>query len=1688
MFETASAQPIGLFHSPALSSLERLLTRIGGRIGDLENRFLTRQQSFLDRVFSRHFEAMGLPTRRGDHSSRAVEPVALGLPQSWVPSARALQAAQTGVKRADSTAAAPAALTARRGPTVAPRAAQPSQMPMLTPAAPAADGQPAQVAPAPRSAEQQPAASLAVSSIRPAARGAEPATTLPAAAAPVASSASPTPAQASPATAVVFDGEASALEASLPAPLVSSRAEITPVAEVSRPGEGWAEPLSTDASPQRGAVGSEPAPEPRVRDLLRSIGVVPSTGSARPQEQATGAAMGRVTPVGDVPAGLHRGTPEPAVWSAPGPSEVGTKAVGGPGKARSFRHLNWADSQLSRSPMWRSAALSGLRADTQAAVTPVPVMPVLETPELARVGRPTAAASTLARSAGQTLAPTTGMVSVGVNAAAQRASDSLPAASPVVPAEQAAPRFDSHAVPARLTDIVETSETPQRAERLALGTAEAMPAETGAHDAIRGPAFVAAHAAQSLEIAPLGVDVSRPAGADHASRLGSVSRPAQASIARPATQPVFAQPRQSTLDASLRVDPRVLPVSSSPELAELFGDLQAQPRLVDSLGLSWAQPGGIWSQPAWAQAGILTRLAQVPMLSQPTAWRSAPGVPASVSRSLVSPAGWIATAGSGPRDLPWVAPSALPGLGATQTQAAPIAATGAVKQASHVAGPVATLRPARAAVQSAKAGAGEPVAFETEPTSAPQPWRDVGGVGALAELFAAGVGLGSAAAATQAQIEHETGGPALVADWLRPLLRSRPSLPVGTGTASERALGAPREVLPWLAAPSLDRAEQRPGTLPGSTLRLDATTHAVPATRSTVVRPDRSTTGPIVPPAVAGGVEPQVAVSAEGWPTASASAESDRAWSAPSALRLGGIGLLAQQFAGQQGLRSVSLGLPLRAATSVWAAAPGLPGSLAKELVQRADQTPSQVSRGTLSEGLPYLNVLPTPRKLATQESVATAAADRRSTESGGARPTRAGASAPATAGSQPLAGSGSNTPSAAAAAPWFAPGGGGTLAELFAAGIGTTSGEAAWHGHAPSDRRGLVVPSWISSLLASLPAQPELVTSPGLASPLGLAHPSAPEAPARGPHGTLPLPWVAPTAADRVPARHLANQAASPTVGTVAARPGLRPRVGRALVQAEQFASRQGLVEPAGTAGHWQPVAGGLVWLPAAETAQEAAKPMARPRPSSTQATTGWHARPGAGTSLGSVGLRSELFARAEQSRVLAAGEQISHSLATPTAASAPTVDNALPRAAVGTWRGAGGLVYLPPTQATEAGAQKQAALSSLSTMRSPSRAYVSPLSLAQPWSTLPKELQRLGLSGLSLPRVNPPESATTPWAQTRAALPQVSYTAEPTQRIRPGRLPVLAGPSLATTPMVEPRRSVPSEQPAPRDSRQPYELAARFASSMLTAFPKSDSAGGPARGPDAAKPAMLWPQAESASGARLQRLFAMLPAGLPTTGPLAALAELVKAVPPGSGVGAPLWQRMPAQTALSAIPGGLAPDAALPRAEDADEDSGEADGPSLTLVSGDGSPAARSRREPARAAVPTTKPASPPPIEVFKAALTASGISREQVEASARLMQAMGGAGTGSAGRSDDRLSLDDLTLVAISMGQGRMAASQGGALTSIPSVESALRLPAAQHPSVSQDDKAVRKKIDTMAEAVVKMIKQMKDNQAVRGGFDM
>jgi hypothetical protein len=127
-------------------------------------------------------------------------------------------------------------------------------------------------------------------------------------------------------------------------------------------------------------------------------------------------------------------------------------------------------------------------------------------------------------------------------------------------------------------------------------------------------------------------------------------------------------------------------------------------------------------------------------------------------------------------------------------------------------------------------------------------------------------------------------------------------------------------------------------------------------------------------------------------------------------------------------------------------------------------------------------------------------------------------------------------------------------------------------------------------------------------------------------------------------------------------------------------------------------------------------------------------------------------------------------------------------------------------------------------------------------------------------------------------------------------------------------------------------------------------------------------------------------------------------------------------------------------------------------------------------------------PEIELITTALTASGASKSEVEASVKLMEAIRSHAAGQPSKSDNRLDLGDLTMIAVSMGQGKMAASLGTSVTtaiqhSVQSVEGALGLAPPLRPEVPQDVNEILKKAGHLIKMVVKLVKGMGDKEGLR-----
>lgn len=302
-------------------------------------------------------------------------------------------------------------------------------------------------------------------------------------------------------------------------------------------------------------------------------------------------------------------------------------------------------------------------------------------------------------------------------------------------------------------------------------------------------------------------------------------------------------------------------------------------------------------------------------------------------------------------------------------------------------------------------------------------------------------------------------------------------------------------------------------------------------------------------------------------------------------------------------------------------------------------------------------------------------------------------------------------------------------------------------------------------------------------------------------------------------------------------------------------------------------------------------------------------------------------------------------------------------------------------------------------------------------------------------------------------------------------------------------PMLSLPPE--SPRSAGQPpvatgaaaqatQQLGARFAAPMLTSFPRQASAE--------QAPPSLWPQNTLATTERLTRVLSMLPTGWqPTPAVASAMAE-------AGAPGMPLWQRIPMPTPAVAPAAAAASSRELTSIDPTDDDDAEeplqsrSDMPMVSVRPG-GAPRQRQQQQqqrPAVAPAPSQPPARrAPDTQMITAALEASGASKAQVEASVKLMQAIRSHATSGVAKSDDRLSLDDLHMIAISMGQGKMAASQSPISSAVGSVDAALRLPPALHPNTPEDTPTVNKKVKHLSDMVIKLINTAMNQNKIRSG---
>lgn len=403
--------------------------------------------------------------------------------------------------------------------------------------------------------------------------------------------------------------------------------------------------------------------------------------------------------------------------------------------------------------------------------------------------------------------------------------------------------------------------------------------------------------------------------------------------------------------------------------------------------------------------------------------------------------------------------------------------------------------------------------------------------------------------------------------------------------------------------------------------------------------------------------------------------------------------------------------------------------------------------------------------------------------------------------------------------------------------------------------------------------------------------------------------------------------------------------------------------------------------------------------------------------------------------------------------------------------------------------------------------------MSWASPWQDVPAEVARLGIQ--SLPLVPPQTDVATAAGRGQLGtrpfvLPrtpdllekQSAQASRLVERHQPLHTDVLSHPIGANAmPVTDGAAASVSRAQA---SHEPYALAARYVAPMLGAFAPSDTT-------------------ERSSGERthevssqlLRRLEQIVGRLSVAAHRLPELASLLAAAGPSGHL---LWQRLneakpiaerarvaspTPTTGLALTTGGHTPPEVRPSAvgESSGEDQDEADrrveAPALTMISGGRSPAQASESRSATASAAKSVAAEPagisfvkgPGVEMLRSALASSGASREQVDASIKLMNAIQSHAKGQPTRSDDRLSIGDLTMVAISMGENRMAAATTrGQLSGVPSVESALRLPTAQQPAKEQSKGDQDMVIDGLAERVMRALEQMEAAAAIRAGYDM
>lgn len=1476
-----------------------------------------------------------------------------------------------------------------------------------------------------------------------------------------------------------------------------------PSAEVLRGGRGpsrqqpvvTAPPKSTSSTSQQAAQARPVVPAPTAS---QPVPVVPQIGlpavtlplvapelrsdESRPASTSrTAAVPAPVLPSGAAPVGpAAEVLAETRVrdWLAPMPAPVAgfvapELAIPTP-LARSFGHLIWSDLRLLHSP-------SAARELTAAASPQLPVAPSLQS-----AVAPTA-------TAGRAVAP----VSLPMVRALDLVPESTQRPSAVVPR-----REDSLSTRAQLPrEPVPALRAPAPSGPPVLD-ADAAQIAVGPAQPVVTPSLSAAEPAPRAHERPA-LPFIAPAGVERRDQAPAVAAP-RAPLAPVLSPSLFASPALGTPTPG----GSLLALAASTFQAAAPATVPGLP--VERVASPWPTLGGLATAVERFATSVGTRAAGASAgLGNPfggvDSWRAAPGVPAVLARSL----------GEAPTAARAVPELALPFVSAPRSDAAasvrrqPAAVTLprplVMTSMGQPAQPTEIVRPTPGAQPSAPSAApiveGQPISsappFQVQGAVA-TPWRQAGGLAALAELFAAGVGLTTGAAGGVAQQAGVAAGAPLLPSWfprsltapgaeslasstiaparvssLPALVMPAPAWPVAVGAAPRvaRAVAEPRTVSPSgsayeaAAAPVAARSSLAPAVAPSAAPAgplwqvaggLAATAESFARDRGVAAAAvDLGLRGPSLGELPAGpapgrwlplggglvfvpaprAVQPVSTLRPE---TSAASAQAmrtagealvpssvprpfitapERAIPEAGVLSVGGIGLRSELFTA--GLASPSQGAEALAA---WASAPGLSLPLAQALGSRAAEATTGGGRWAVGEqGLvfvsgPQIERAPTARTPSPQ----------------------IGRSAPAAPVSGAPAPSAAIQTASAPALPWLAAGGTAALAELFATGVVLGSGAAgglAERAGVSSSPSGPT--SWMGAPLLNLLSPAAMAT---------IAQPSAIERAARP---ALALDWVQPERAPSVAAAVRAQRTSSvpqpivaPSLTLPVVRPGevpterpaqltLHTQAGGLAASAEAFARDHGIAPSspylavssgmtAEAAPRFVPLAGGLVMIhpeAAGRSAERSEQRTAAPRRISPVLPTVEAARSAPERTVdwqqaGGVGARSELFALTLGPAAGEAGSRLGGWGEQPLLTSLPRESaplDAAPTARFG-WSGPGGLVFLAPQLRPEA-------------------------ATARP-----------GLATRSLPLSAPA------WAER--LVPAASRESSVAAEAAPQRV----APSLTMLSAERPERATTAS-----DRRSDAaSLQQRYARGILTSFPTESRASSEDE-QLGLPPTQLQPQTVEQIS-RLSQLLGQLAQGSSLRLPKSVTAAWELSGAPGM----PLWQRLqPELTQLAA---------ALDSADEGDLGDEPAPmvgpgarRPSMTMVQGSGARAPRS--QPAQ---PTSAP--PPRQKSPEAAVSAAMASVAQsggtAAASVRVLEALRSQVMGQGGRSDDRIALDDLTMVAISVGQNRMAAASNTGYSHVSSTAEAL-VGHPNPPHVPDDEHAARLKVEAMAERVVKKL---------------